>query len=152
MRFVASRVRPPEWGIGAASLALLLDTSLVSWFGSDTGWQALSFTRYLIALAGLAGLATWWFQGSRRSPAIPICATAVTLFLSTLLSLALIWRVLLDPPGSGSAAAGAFIGLVLALVLAAAAYWSQRVDGIRDADGPAEIETLALGVRSARYE
>lgn len=150
MRFVADRIRLPEWVIGAAALALGLDTVLASWFGSQTGWQALSVTRYLIALSCLAGLATWFLQGTRRSPAIPICATVVTFFVSMVLTLVLVWRVPVDPPGRASAAVGGYLGLALALVLAAGAYRSMRLDGIREADGPAEIELLALGSAPSR--
>lgn len=135
--------------MGATSLALLLDASLATWFGSENAWQALSFSRYLIALSCLGGLATWWLQGSRRSPAIPVCVTVVTLAVSFLLSIVLIWRVLIDPPGPGSTQAGAYLGLVFACGLTMAAYRSVRVDGIRDADGPVEIERLELALAPA---
>jgi len=150
VRFVASRLRPAEWLIGAAALALALDASLLPWFGSENAWQALRFTRYVIAVAILGGLASWWLQGTRRSPAMPICATVTTLSLCTLALIALVWCVLIDTPGSGHVRAGAYVGLVFSAALTAATYRSVRLDGIRDADGPGEIERLAVPPASPR--
>ncbi len=155
MTFQATRLRTAEWLLGAASAALVIDTFLAGWYdatGGDgvNGWQALTVLRYLIVVCALAGLATWWAQATRRAPAIPVCLTVLTLFVSSILVLALIWRVLIDPPASGpgsGVAAGAYLGLFLAALIANASYRSLRVDGIRPADGPKQIEKLRLDVR-----
>ena len=155
MNFQATRLRPAEWLLGAASAALLVDVFVPSWYAMAgghgvNGWQALAVLRYLIVGCALVGLATWWVQATRRSPAIPVCLTVVTLFVSSILVLTLIWRVLIDPPTSGPGSgvdAGAYIGLFLAALVANASYRSLRVDGIRAADGPQQIERLSLDAR-----
>ena len=107
MNFQATRLRFAEWLLGAASAALLIDTFLPSWYEVGgghgvTGWQALTVLRFLIVGCALVGLATWWAQATRRAPAIPVCLTVITLFVSSILVLALVWRVLIDPPTSGA--------------------------------------------------
>jgi hypothetical protein len=138
-------VRPPEWIIGVAAMGLVLDVFLVDWYGSADAWSALAILRYLLVLTAIGGLATWWLQGSKGAPAAPVCATSIELFLASLLLIALVVRVVISPPGSGeSVQAGAYLGLGLCAALAGGAYWSLRRDCIRKADGPQEIEVLAV--------
>jgi len=140
-------VRLPEWIVGVAALALIVDAFSVRWHGSEDAWAALSVLRYAIALCAAGGLAVLFVQGSCRAPAVPICTTAIEFLLSLLVTVALVYRVLAGPPGSPSTAptgAGTFIGLALCAAIALAAYRSMRLDGIRDADGPGEIERLPV--------
>jgi hypothetical protein len=63
----------------------------------------------------------------------------VELALGTILVISLIIRVIIDPPRLGG-----YLGLVLAFLVAFAAYVSLRRDGVADADAPKWIETLPL--------
>ena len=114
MRFDTRRLRAPEWTIGIASALLLLDTFALPWYAIGfthgrlivtypasalDGWNSLTVLRYLIVLSALLGLAVWWLQATRESPAIPTVLTVLFTIPSGLLLLALLWRVLIDNPG-----------------------------------------------------
>jgi hypothetical protein len=148
MRFRPARVRVPEWIVGAAALALGLDAFLLPWYRSADAWASLTVLRFPLLLCAAGGVLAWWFQGSRGAPAVPICAFSIELFLSSVLLIGLLVRVVIAPPagaGAGDAVqAGAYLGLALCAAIAFGAYRSLRLDGIRDADGPAVIEVLAV--------
>ena len=68
--------------------------------------------------------------------------------LGLLSSLALIYRVLINVPGSDSvvdARVGAYLGLAVALAILYGGYTSLRREGISPEDAPAEIETIRSG-------
>jgi hypothetical protein len=164
MRPLLSRVRAPEWAIGASALGLGLSLAL-EWYGPpdaslDTGagsalrgpgalaacgFDALPTLRWLVVASSLSGVGTWWLQATRRAPALPVCATVVTWTLSAINGALIAGRVAVGRPASAAPRAGAFVGLAFALALPAAAYRSMRRDGIRPEDGPERIETIALG-------
>jgi hypothetical protein len=143
--------------IGAASAALIIDLFALPWYGIDVGaprrvytyparpsltangWDSLTAVRYLILLTAFVGLAIWWLQATRAAPALPVVVTILAAIPSGLELLAVVWRVLIDLPGSGlGARAGAYVGLALSVVLAAGIYRSLRVDAPvpgRDAAG-----------------
>jgi O-antigen/teichoic acid export membrane protein len=135
--------------IGVASVALIVVLFATPWYATqtatDNGWLSLSILGPFALLVGLLGLGVWWFQASRRSPALPVCATLIELPLSFVLSVGLIVRVLIaHPAGVTSVRYGAYAGLVLALAVTAGSFWSSRTDGISPQDAPAEIETISL--------
>ena len=143
------RVRPPEWVIGVAAVALIAVLFACPWFathtGTENGWQSLSILGPFALLVGILGLGIWWLQASCRSPALPVCATVVGLPLSLLLTIGLIVRVLIvHPAGVTGVRYGAYAGLALALVVTGGAYRSARTDGIAPEDAPQEIETISL--------
>ena len=112
---------------------------------TESGWQSLSILGPFALVVGILGLGVWWLQASCRSPALPICATAVEMLLSFLLSVGLIVRVLIAHPAAVTGVRyGAYTGLALALAEMAGAYWSARDDGIAPRDAPQEIETITL--------
>jgi hypothetical protein len=134
----------PEWIVGLAALALAIDVYLTHWYGSADAWSALSVLRYGIVVCAVGGLAVFCAQGLCRGPAVPICTTAIEFLVAGVVGIALVYRVLIDPPGSQPVRSGAYIGLVLCAAVALGAYRSMRLDGIRDADGPGEIELRSL--------
>jgi hypothetical protein len=145
--FVSSRVRAPEWAVGAAALALGLDLFVLPWYGSTGGWSSLGLERYLVVLAASGGLAVVWLQGALRAPAIPVCATTLELLVSGLALLGLVVRLAVGPAGSAAGApagVGAYLAVALCAVLAVGSYLSLRRDGIRDADGPGPVERMSL--------
>jgi len=150
MRLRASRLRRGEWIAGAGSLVLLASVFLLPWYRFDVypagsfthdGWTELSHARWLILVAILSGLALVLFQAARRAPAVPLTLSLATMVLGGLSVLWLLYRVVIDPPGS-SDQAGAFVGLVSACTVAIGGYLSLREDGIAPEDGPAEIPTV----------
>ncbi len=165
MEFDRSRLRSGEWIVGAGSLVLLASTFLLKWYAlsgplaqtaskflglstSVNGWDALSNLRWLIVLTALGGLAVFYFQATRRAPALPVSSTVIVTVLGFLTSIALIYRVVIDEPGGYSVITqrfGAFAGLFSAIAIAVGGYRSLREDGIAATDGPGEVETVKLG-------
>ncbi len=151
MDFRASRLRSGEIIAAIAAVILLGDLFALDWYSTgevDTvgvsGWQALSVLRWFIAITALSGIALGWFQATRRAPALPSSLSVITTVLGTLTSLALIVRVLISVPdllGRTGASGGAYLGLLSALVLAAAALWS-----LREEDPPDPIRNEAIEV------
>jgi hypothetical protein len=151
-----SRVRGPEWIVGAASVALLVVLFATTWYrlapaservGSldRTGWQSLSILGPLALVVGILGLVLWWLQLSRRAPALPVSSTVVEMLLAFVMSLGLLVRVFIDHPAGGShVRLGGYVGFALAVVVAGAAFRSLRKDGIAPADAPREIELIRL--------
>ncbi|MHB8658221.1 MAG: hypothetical protein ACYC91_09755 [Solirubrobacteraceae bacterium] len=161
MEFIPARIRAGEWIIGAGGVLLLVSLFGLDWFSvsstfapteaalgratSFTGWSVLAHLRWLVLVLGLGAILTWYLQGSRRAPALPVCATVLTTTLGALGLLALIYRVLINEPGALlTRGAGAYVALLSTLAVVAGGYVSLREDGIRPADAPQDIETVRL--------
>ncbi len=173
--FRLDRLRRGEWLIGVAGLALGIDLLVVPWyslastfratsaeFGAATratGFQAHHLLGPLALVCALLAIACWGLQATQRGPALPVCLTIVTALLTLVLAIALLVRVVFDPPNvlvQGAPGVdtirtdvGAVVGLVLAWALLIGTWISLRQDGIAEADAPRRIETLALAQRSA---
>ncbi|MFL5828839.1 MAG: hypothetical protein ACJ76X_02890 [Solirubrobacteraceae bacterium] len=164
MDFDPARLRKGEMIVGASAVVLLASMFALKWYGvtgslahsvtrlggptSVTGWNGLSQLRWLLLVTGLAGLALVFFQATRRAPAVPVSFSVIASVLGLLSTLALIYRVLINQPGSNDLVdqkAGAFVGLIAALVLTWGGYVSMREEGTLERDGPGEIETVRLG-------
>lgn len=166
MRPQASRLRAAEWVIGIASAVLLIDMYLLPWYevafthnglivsfpaSALDGWHSLTLLRYLILLTVLVGLAVWWFQATRESPAVSTVLTVLEMIPAGLLLLALIWRVLIDNPGIRGVASqhveaklGAYLGLILAAAILLGTYRSLRQDGVPSDTGTRKLERRVL--------
>ena len=160
--FDTERLRFNEWLLGAAALVLLVSLFALPWFGvrselaqaasqiggipaTYSGWNSFTVGQYVILLTAIVGLAAWYFQASRRAPALPVALTAMSNPLGLISTLLIFHRVVIDKPGQQaliSLRPGALIGLFSAVTLTVAAWRSLRQDGIRDVDGPGEIETF----------
>ena len=151
MRIDISRLRPGEIIAGAAAVLLLVLMFAVPWYRvkatSINGWDSLTDLRWLLIVTIIAALALAYFQATRRPPAIPVNLSVIVTVLGLLSSLALIYRVLINVPGSDSvvdARVGAYLGLVSALAILYGGFASMRQEGIAPQDAPAEIETIRL--------
>jgi hypothetical protein len=164
MDFDPSRLRRGELIVGASAVVLLASMLLLKWYGlsssfaptaralgvstSVDGWNGLTHLRWLVFLTIACGLALVVFQATRRAPAIPASLSVIVTVLGILTALALVYRVLINEPGSDSLVeqkAGAFVGLISAIALAYGGYESMRQEGIAAKDGPGEIETVTPG-------
>jgi hypothetical protein len=159
MRPQFSRLRWPEWLIGAAGLLLLISLLLLPWFQqtgvtpgplpryfgaiSVDGWHGLTHARWLILVTILAAFAVVFFQARERAPALPITFTQIAAVLATLTVAWLIYRVWIDPPGGRKI--GGWVALLSAAAILCGGYWSFRVEGIAEADAPRDIPTVRLG-------
>jgi uncharacterized membrane protein YphA (DoxX/SURF4 family) len=137
MRFRRDRLRAPEWALGVVSLALLVVVFVLDWYYRSSGWQSLDVLGPLAAVVAALGVVLLGLQATSRAPAVPVTLTVVELAIGLVLVLGLIIRFAIDSP-----LAGGWVGLALAALLCACAYWSLRVDGIAEADAPRSIEML----------
>jgi hypothetical protein len=165
---VLGRVRPEEWLVGVFSLALLVVLFGSAWYRVGpagplvtfhyrdvNGWQALSILGPLALVVALGGVVVVVLQAVCRAPALPVCATAVELFLAFVLTVGLIIRVLIAHPALSYSPFksvvhvrfGGYAGLALAVAVLLGAYLSLRSDGVAAADAPQQIETLRLAPR-----
>jgi peptidoglycan/LPS O-acetylase OafA/YrhL len=152
-----SRLRPGEIISGAGGVLLLVLLFAVPWYGvkstvggstTITGWDALTTLRWLLLVTGVAAVALAYFQATRPAPAIPVTLSVIVTALGFLSALALIYRVLINVPGSDSvvdARVGGYLGLATALAILYGGYRSMRREGISPKDAPSEIETLRSG-------
>jgi hypothetical protein len=163
-RVEPSRLRRGELIAAASAVLLIVLMASLTWYGiktplgwtaatlgvptSFTGWNALTHLRWLVIVTTLAALALAYFQATRRAPAIPACLSVIVVLLGLITLLILAYRVLIDQPGASDVGPriGAYLGLLSALGILYGGFASLRQEGIRPADGPAEIETVSLVV------
>ena len=129
------RVRDGEWIAGAAGLALLA-AMFLPWYGAgplkDTAWQAFDVLDVVLLLLALVPLGLVVAQATRRSPSIPVAVSVLTALAGALAALLILYRIL-DQPGANEVVdvqAGAWLGLLAALVIAAGGWRSMRVEPI----------------------
>ena len=146
MSFDPSRLRRGEVLAGAGAILLLVFMLAGKWAGSRTGWQALVSLRWLLAVTIAAAFGLVITQTTRRSPAIPVTMSVVVTVLGAISVLALIYRVLINPPTHQLAAA--YLGLLSAIALAYGGYLSMREEGIARRDAPSEIPIVRPGQES----
>lgn len=150
MAFNPSRLRRGEILAGIGAVLLLVFLFAGTWYrnGShppraQTGWQALTDLRWLIAVTIAFALALTITQITRRAPAVPVALSVIVTVLGLITVLALVYRVLIDAPAHEQVLA--YLGLLSALVLAYGGYRSLRQEGIAPEDGPPDIPVIRPG-------
>ena len=143
MDFHASRVRRGEVLAGAGALLLVVFLLAGNWARSRSGWDVLVSLRWLLALTILAAFGLMLVQSSRRAPAVPVTMSLLVTVLGAISALALIYRVLINPPAHQHAAA--YLGLLSAIGLAYGGYLSMRKEGIARRDAPPDIPVVRPG-------
>ncbi len=162
MSFSPHRLRRGEWLAGTGAVVLLVSMFLLSWYGptstlsraaggsglssSANAWHTLTTARWVMLITIVLALALAYFQGARRSPAVPVSLSVFVTVFALITVVILIDRVLIDPPGGdlAEAKAGAYIGLLSAIVMLLGGFFSMRDEGIHHHDGPQEIERLRV--------
>jgi hypothetical protein len=149
-----SRLRRGESIAGAGALLLTVSLFALSWYkpqasagstaASLNGWHGLTHLRWLVLVTIIVALALVWLQVSRRAPALPVTCSLFTMLLGGVSVLALLFRVIIDPPGGMSVSAGAYLGVLAAVLITYGGYKSMRTEGIAAGDAPAQIETVRL--------
>lgn len=146
MSFDASRLRRGEVLAGAGAVLLLVFVLAGKWAGSRTGWEALVSLRWLLVVTIAAAFGLVITQATRRAPAIPATMSFLVTVLGAISVLALIYRVLINPPAHQHTAA--YLGLLSAIALACGGYLSMREEGIARRDAPSEIPVVHPGQQS----
>ncbi|MGH2882293.1 MAG: hypothetical protein ACRDPA_06275 [Solirubrobacteraceae bacterium] len=93
----------------------------------------------------LAAVALVFVQATRRAPATPVTMSLVVMLLGMVTVVALIYRVLINPPPHQEAAA--YLGLLWALGIAFGGYFSLRQEGIARRDERRDIPIVRPGAR-----
>jgi uncharacterized membrane protein len=150
------RLRDGEWIAGAGGLALLA-AMFLHWYGVSsqwnarpapsadelgivvlirgaeaTAWQAFGVLDVVLALLALVPLALVFFQATRRSPSIPVAFSVLTAVAGVLAALLILYRIV-NQPGPNDVVdveAGAWLGLLAALVVAGGGWRSMRVEPV----------------------
>ncbi len=161
--FEPRRLRLGEVIAGGSAVLLLIFMFVLKWYAvsaslsptlvnlgrpaSWTGWSGLNHLRWFLLLTILAALALAFFQASQRAPAIPVTLSVVVTVLGALSVLALIYRVLINPPsGSGvGQRPGAYLGLAAAIGIVYGGYRSMRAETGIDPQALGQIETVRIG-------
>ena len=122
------RIRSGEVIAGLAGLALAVILFALPWFSAGqgataSGWSAMDVLRFPVMIAALGGLALATAQATQASPALPVALSVVVTVVGALTTLALVIRL---PTAAGTPQAGAYAGLVCAIVLTGGAFRSLR--------------------------
>jgi hypothetical protein len=159
-----NRLRSGELIAGASGAALVIFLFALHWYGvsgpfaptlakglhartSWTGWQGLTYVRWLLLVTALGAVALAYFQAVERAPAIPVTLSVIVTVLGGLSTLALIARVI-DTPGNGlDQRVGVYLGLVAAIGIAYGGFRSLREESGADPRA-LEIETVTLPGRT----
>ncbi|MGI8903980.1 MAG: hypothetical protein ACR2IP_10060 [Solirubrobacteraceae bacterium] len=155
-----ARLRAGELIAGAGGLALLTFMFLLPWYGTAgkpasrattyavDGWHGLTHLRWLMLATIVLSLGLVIAQATRRAPALPATISVILTVLGATCALLLAYRVLVNPPGTGTAQrSGAFLGLFSAIAISYGAYRSLRQEGVSPGDGPQRIERIVVGDR-----
>ena len=158
MHLRVSRLRWPEWVVGAGGVGLLGSMLLLPWYTrtarsgrlgakhvvreSVDGWHGIGHARWLMLLTALSAFKVVFFQARERAPALPMAATSLAVPPAAGTVVWLIVRVLIAPPGEREI--GGWIGLLGAAGIAYGGYRSILMEGIAATDAPAEIPTVNL--------
>jgi hypothetical protein len=140
------RLRPAEWLLAAAAVALLVALFL-PWYGLNeatysnshgwtayapealalTGWQAFTVVDVVLTACALVAIVAVVLQGTQRSPALPVVSSVAATWAGIIATVLVVVK-LLDPPldGSVSLRAGAWVGLGAAVALGVAGWWAMR--------------------------
>jgi hypothetical protein len=116
------RLRAGELIAAAGGLALLA-LLWAPWIGEASAWEAFAVTDLVLILAAGLALATAVLQATRRSPALPVAASVLTVVAGLLATLLVIAGLV---GSSGDRAWGSFAGLAAVAAVAAGGWLSMR--------------------------
>ena len=125
------RLRDGDWIAGAGAVALL-GAMFLHWYGAGpfevTAWQAFDVLDVVLVGLALVPLALVVTQATRRSPAIPVAFSVLTWGGGMVAALLILYRIV-NQPGPNDLVdvqAGAWLGLLAALVVAGGGWRSTR--------------------------
>src|SRR5688572_4125469 len=136
------RLRPADLVAAAGGLALLA-AMFLHWYGIPvevlatggpsrrvefTAWQAFDVLDVLLTLLAFVPLALLVAQATRESPAFPVLFSVLTIVAGALAALLILYRIVNQPGPNATVEveAGAWLGLLAALIAAAGGWWSAR--------------------------
>jgi predicted MFS family arabinose efflux permease len=126
------RLRLGEW-LAAAGGVLMIVSLLTPWYEGASGYEAMTIIDVLLTLLALLAIALAVLQATRDSPALPVGAGVLTAALGIPGVLLVLFRIVDDPFDGAELAAGAWLGLVVALAIAVGGWRSidtEYVEGL----------------------
>jgi hypothetical protein len=149
----SSRLRTGELVAGIGGIALFVFL-FFDWYGtlngfrnSTDGWDVIiDLPGFLIALAGVSGIALACLAAAGQRLNIPVRRGAITAALGSLAVLLILWRMV---AGSPTLKIGIFLALAAAVAIAAGALMVLSEDGFRPLVAVAATRTTAVAAASA---
>jgi hypothetical protein len=136
------RVRPMDWVAGATGVALLVVLAL-PWYdlldGTLSGFQAFAFVDLWLALTALLAIAIPIVTAWRESPSVPLGVAIAAEAFSWIAVLLALWRAIDQPRDGLDPTLMPWIGLLVTLALAVAAWWvvrDERAPALRPPPAP----------------
>jgi hypothetical protein len=120
-RFRISRIHRGEWVAGLAGASLIAGLAL-PWSGGESGLDSGSFLQVLALLAGVSAVLLPVVVASSRKTDVPVVYETFMSNISTLLLVALVFRLVI--PSDGGMGAGYFTVLAGTVVLVASGWIS----------------------------
>ena len=117
------RLRSGEVVAGASAVGLLV-VLFADWFGGMSGWETLTFARFLLVALALCALA-FIVLTVTRTVAMATSLATITIAVGVVALLLVVYRVVIDEPGTNavvSVDAGAYVGLLLVVGIVAGAF------------------------------
>ena len=161
-----SRLRHGELIAGLGGVALLV-VMFLPWYSAGgsaefqgqnievsldfSAWEAFSVTDVILALTALAGIGLAVLTAARRSPALPVAASAITTTLAALATLLVFYRIL-NQPGPNEffeVKLAAFLGFLSVLAIAAGGWRAMRDEEGEEAPMPTDVRPTPAPERPA---
>jgi purine-cytosine permease-like protein len=133
------RLRAGE-ALAAAGGLVLLVVMFLGWYGAEdvtlSAWEAFAVTDVLLALLALLALGVAVTTVTQRGPALPVGLGVITTALALIALIALLYRILNEPGPDGlvEVRAGAWLGVLAALLVLAGAWRSIADEAPRPGD------------------
>ena len=127
------RLRAGEW-VALVAGAVLVVSLFLPWYEADdgevSGFEALSVIDVLLVLVAVVAFALAFLQATRTSPTLPVAFGVLTVVVGAIGTLLTLFR-LIDSPGAGDVAAGAWLGLVAVVALTVGGWRSIKNEHVR---------------------
>jgi len=135
---------------GASAVGLLV-VMFLDWFGGRSGWEALTIGRMLLVAVALLALTLVVLTLAARPVAMAASAAAITVGVTALVVLYLLYRIVVNEPGPDAGAdiaLGAYLGPLLVLGCGAGA-WRALADERTGTPASLRQTERVLAVRGA---
>jgi hypothetical protein len=127
------RLRAGEWLALVAGAALVVSLFLPWYEGEDgdvSGFEAFSVIDVLLVLVAAVAVTLAAMQATQTSPALPVGFGVLTVTAGAIGTLLALFR-LIDSPGAGGVAAGAWLGLVAVVAVTVGGWLSLKNEHVR---------------------
>jgi hypothetical protein len=136
------RLRAGEWITGLGGVALL-GSLFMDWYGApaqtQSAWEAFAVTDLFLAAVALFAISVLPITATQRVPALPLAQDALVAIAGKLALIVILIRIAWAPRDAAGVEAGAWIGVVDALVIVAGGWIAMRDERL---SGPDRVTDL----------